>query len=113
MVKIELPLILLIFAVIVNILTKGTGAVVIPVTSGGPSDKAGLEGNTRTRRVNGIQVPVGGDIIVGVDGTDVNDMDDVIVYLVRNTRPGDTVTFDVIRGNGDLTQINVKLGTRP
>ena len=40
-------------------------------------------------------------------------MDDLIVYLIENTRPGDTVILDVIRDSGQTDQIEVTLGTRP
>ncbi len=89
------------------------GVLVIEATQGGPADEAGLEGIEGTRNVDGIQIPEDGDVIVGIDGTTVDDMDDLIVYLIENTRPGDTVILDVIRDGGQTDQIEVTLGTRP
>jgi S1-C subfamily serine protease len=40
---------------------------------------------------------VGGDVIIAMDGRPVQGMDDVIVYLVRNTRPGQEVQLTILR----------------
>ena len=55
---------------------------------------------------------LGGDVIVGIDGILVESLDDVILYLNRNTRPDDEIVLDIIRNNNSL-QVTVKLGTRP
>ena len=95
-------------------LPAGTrGALVIAVGEDGPAVQAGLRGSDRTAEVDGLELPVGGDVIVGIDGVRVTEMNDIVAYLVRNTRPGDRVTVDVIRGGGEEDQIEVTLGTRP
>lgn len=88
------------------------GALVITLAEGGPADKAGLLGSDKTQSVDGMEVPVGGDIITAIKGTPVNDMDDLITYLIEETHPGDKVTLDVIR-SGNTETLNVTLGTRP
>ncbi len=89
------------------------GALVAEVTRGGPSDKAGLRGGTRTVQVPGYIEPVsaGGDIIVGIDGHPVTGMDTIISYL-DHTEAGQVVTLDIIRGDKRLS-IEVTLGKRP
>ncbi len=95
-------------------LPEGTrGAMVVGVVQGGPADKSGLESNQRTRQVNGVSVPIGGDIIVGINGESVKEMSDLITYLIQNTRPGEVITLDVIRDNGARAQVDVTLESRP
>jgi S1-C subfamily serine protease len=95
-------------------LPEGTqGALVITVREGGPADDGGLTGSDRTEVVNGIQYALGGDTITGVDGSQVRDMTDLIVYLTNNTRPGDEITLEVIHQDGSSEALPVVLGTRP
>ncbi len=88
------------------------GALVIDVVRDGPAENAGLEGSEGTLEMDGLELPIGGDIIVAIDGDPVETIDDVIGYLVANTRPDQEVTMDVIRG-GVTVQLTVTLGTRP
>ena len=53
----------------------------------GPAEDAGLEGSEGTLELEGLELPTGGDIIVSIDGDPVETIDDVIAYLVANTRP--------------------------
>ena len=89
------------------------GALVISVAQDSPADKAGLRGSDKTLSVAGQSFPFGGDVITAIDGQPVEGIEDVIIYLVEKTRPGDEVTLDVIRANGDTAQITVTLGSRP
>lgn len=95
-------------------LPDGTfGALVISVIKDGPAAAAGLAGSDRTRTVNGVQYALGGDAIIGIDGSDIRDMTDLISYLGGKTRPGETVSLEVIRDDGKLIDLMVTLGTRP
>ena len=95
-------------------LPEGTrGAMVVGVVQGGPADKSGLESSQRTRLINGVSVPIGGDIIVGINGESVKEMSDLITYLIQNTRPGEVITLDVIQDNGARAQVDVTLESRP
>ena len=40
-------------------------------------------------------------------------MDDLIAYLVEETQPGDEVSLEVIRPDGETETIDVTLGVRP
>ena len=94
-------------------LPAGTrGALVIAVGEDGPADKAGLLGSTETVEVKGRPLEIGGDIILAIDGTPVQDMDDVIVYLVENTQPGQKVELSILR-DGQEQKLTVELGERP
>ncbi len=88
------------------------GVLVEGVTANSPASKAGLRGGDHTVFVRGRDVCAGGDIIVAVDGYYVENMDDLVAYLVANTRPGDTVTMLIIRG-GDTYDLPLTLETRP
>ena len=91
---------------------RTTGALVIDVVRDGPADDAGLEASEDTLELEGLELPMGGDVIVSIDGTPVETIDDVIAYLVANTRPDQQVTMDIIR-NGNPEKITVELGQRP
>ncbi len=89
------------------------GALVIQVVEDSPAERAGLTGSDSTVIIDGVQYPVGGDIIVGIDGTAIPQMNDLIAFLTANTRPGDKVVLDILRGGKDREQVEVTLGKRP
>jgi 2-alkenal reductase len=88
------------------------GALVIAVSEDGPAEKAGLQGTDQISNTDEEQ-EIGGDIITAIDGQPIDTMDDLITYLIAETRPGDTVTLDVIHADGQQEQIEVTLGIRP
>ena len=88
------------------------GALVIEVVRDGPAEDAGLEGSEATLELEGLELPMGGDIIVAIDGEPVDTIDDVIAYLVANTKPNQEVVMDIIR-EGNPVQLTVELGKRP
>ncbi len=89
------------------------GVLVINVAHDSPADKAGLRGSDKVLKVQGAEYPLGGDIITAINDQPVKEMDDLITYLVENTKPGDRVTLDVIHANGKEETIKVKLTARP
>lgn len=91
--------------------TRGT--LVVNVAKDGPAEKAGLRGSDKTVKKDGQELQIGGDVIVSINGQPVEDMDDLIAYLVRETRPGDTVKLGLIRQGGRRETVEVVLGTRP
>ncbi len=88
------------------------GALVIEVTADSPAARAGLRGSDETVTIDGAEAQIGGDVIVAIDNQPVMGMDDLIVYLVKKTRPGQKVTLTVLR-DGRERQIEVRLGERP
>lgn len=88
------------------------GALVVDVVPGGPADKAGLHGSDRTADIQGQQVTVGGDIIVGIDGQPVTSFDDLVTHLARSTEVGQAITLTVLR-DGKQQTIEVTLAARP
>jgi S1-C subfamily serine protease len=89
-----------------------SGLLVLDVTRGGPADKAGIRGGTRTVRISRYQVPVDGDIIVAVDDQPVEDYQALTVYLETKTNIGDTVELTIMR-QGEKLIIPVTLEEQP
>ena len=93
-------------------LSVTSGVLVTDVTSDSPAAQAGIRGGARSETVRGVQVPVGGDIIVAINGQPLRDLDGLLSYLVDNTAPGDTVTLTVVRDNSTF-EAKVTLQARP
>ncbi|QLG27590.1 trypsin-like peptidase domain-containing protein [Halorarum halophilum] len=74
----------------------------------------GLRGCDRTARVGGREVPVGGDVVVAIDGEPVQSGEELIRLLIVDTEPGDSVDVTVLREGvfGDVT-VPVELRERP
>jgi S1-C subfamily serine protease len=90
--------------------TKGT--LVVNLIEGGPADLAGILSSTDTVNIGGFTYSVGGDVIIGIDGVIMETFYELQVYLTRNTKPGDTVTMNVIR-DGEVIEVPFTLGSRP
>jgi S1-C subfamily serine protease len=93
-------------------LEKPQGILVTEVISGSPVDLAGLRGGDENNIDPQLGVPLGGDVITKVNDRPVITMDDLIVYMERNTIPGDSVVLGIIRDGQEL-DITVTLGERP
>ena len=91
---------------------KTNGALVVEVMPDGPADLGGLKPSDTVVTVEGLDYRLGGDIIVGVDGTDIVDMDQLISYLIENTQAGDSINIEVIRDSSS-EMVTVVLGERP
>lgn len=86
-------------------LSQTQGAYVVSVVQGGPADEAGLiPANANTGR--------GGDLVVEIDGQDINSFSDLNSYLVFHTQVGQTIEITVSR-NGELVEVPLTLGARP
>jgi 2-alkenal reductase len=88
-------------------LLQTAGAYVVEVTAGGPSEQAGLRGDSGSRTLAGD-----GDLIIAIDGRPVRDFEDVMSYLINRTRPGQEVTLTIVR-EGQQREVRVVLGERP
>ena len=93
-------------------LEKPQGILVVEVTEGSPADLAGLRGATENVTIDGQLNPIGGDVIVGMDGVSMRIMADLVVYMERRTSPGDAVVLEIIR-DGEEMSVHVTLGERP
>ncbi len=88
------------------------GVLVIEAVEDGPAATAGLLGSEETVEVDGFDYPSGGDLIIAADGTTVRELEDLIIYLIERTRPGDTISLSVLR-DGEQEHVDVVLGARP
>ena len=92
-----------------NDLDEPRGVLVVDVSLG-PASGA-LKESRGTRRVRGREVPVGGDVIVGVNDHEINSHEELTRYLITETRPGESVTVDLVRNGGEVTE-PITLGER-
>jgi len=88
------------------------GFLIITVIEGSPAEKAGLRGGTEIVTIGGEQILIGGDVVIGVDDIDVRKLNDLVVYIERNKRPGDTITLTIIRDRQEIG-VELTLGERP
>ena len=88
------------------------GVLVIGVEPESPSDEAGLRGSDRQIEIGGVEVRIGGDVIVAIDDQPVEAFDDLVTYLVRHTNVGETASLIILRDGREET-VQVKLAARP
>lgn len=87
------------------------GALVIAVSPDSAADRGDLRPSDQTAIIDGLELPIGGDIITAIDDTPIPDMDALLAYVVERTRPGDTVIFTVLR-DGEETELSITMGAR-
>jgi 2-alkenal reductase len=87
------------------------GGLVAEVSSGGPAEKAGIEGADDKIDFQAGRYRTGGDVILKVDGHDIASPDD-LAEAVSAHQPGDVVTLTILRAN-EQRQVEVTLGKRP
>ncbi len=93
-------------------LEKPQGVLIVEVTEGSPAEQVGLRGADQNVTLDGQVTPIGGDVIIEVDGLPVRILADLVVYMERNTSPGDAVDLVIIR-DGEEMSLSVTLGERP
>lgn len=95
-------------ATIANLPPDVKGVYVNTLVEGGPADKSGMQGVT----IDQYGRKHGGDVIVGVDGDNIREFEQLVSYLEANTVPGSNIVLDVIR-NGTNVELNAIMGERP
>ncbi len=94
-----------------NDLPSQKGAYIDFVEPGGPADQAGLHGSTGNVQVNGIETPVGGDVVIQANGTPIESFNDLLVEVAFG-EPGDQMTLTILR-DGSEQQVSAQLEARP
>jgi S1-C subfamily serine protease len=84
------------------------GVLIIQVIPGGAADRAGLRAGSERAYIGNQPIMLGGDLIVGIDGQDVNDTRD-LSGIMNNHRSGDTVKVTIYRGKKKM-DVTVSLG---
>jgi S1-C subfamily serine protease len=87
------------------------GVLVVDVLPNGPAAGT-LRGSDREETALGQRVPVGGDVVVALDGTPTPTQAALASYLATETSPGDVLETRVIR-NGRERAVSFELGARP
>jgi 2-alkenal reductase len=94
-----------------NDLETQQGAYIDRVIANSPAAEGGLRGTSDTRSIDSVPIPVGGDVVVAVDGQPVVDFADLLVRVAFRS-PGDTLELTVLR-DGQSRQVSVTLAPRP
>ena len=84
------------------------GLLIVQVVPGGSADRAGLRGGNERAYLGNIPIMLGGDLIVAIDGQDVQDQQS-LSQIMNSHRAGDTVRVTIYRGKRKM-DINVSLG---
>jgi len=93
-------------------LTDAKGFLVVTVVEDSPASKAGLHGSIETKEIDGANYPIGGDIILSVDGKEVRQIDDILIHLQREKSVGDEIVLEILR-EGRTTNFVLLLEERP
>ena len=94
-----------------NDLNVTEGVYVGRVVQGSPAAGV-LQGAQGVRTVDGQRVPVGGDVIVSIEGRQIGSPEELGSYLATETRPGETVELTIVR-DGERRTVELTIGTRP
>jgi len=84
------------------------GLLVVRVVPGSSAERAGLHGGTERANLGNTPIMVGGDLIVAIDGQDVQDQQQ-LAQVMNNHRAGDTVRVTIYRGKRKM-DLNITLG---
>ncbi|MGN6708462.1 MAG: PDZ domain-containing protein, partial [Candidatus Nitrosocosmicus sp.] len=74
--------------------------------------KAGILGGDNITNINGRKITLGGDIILKVDNTDIQNSQDLSGYIENKKSIGDDMLVTLLR-NGIIQLIHVKLEANP
>ena len=87
------------------------GALVANVIEDGPAGKAGIRGGEDELTFQGQAYTAGGDVIVSVDGEEVQGAED-LGRIIGGLEPGQTIKLGIVR-DGDQESVDVTLSDRP
>lgn len=93
-------------------LTDTRGFLIIAVMEDSPAERAGLVGSNQTIQHEGEEYPVGGDIIMSVDGVEVRKISDILLHLQRAKMVGDELHLELLR-DGQTVETTLILDRRP
>lgn len=94
-----------------NDLEEARGVFVVETTSGGPAAGT-LRGASDETVVEGRTVPVGGDVLVELDGNRIDSNADLGTTLALELSPGDRVPATIVR-DGERREVTLSIGARP
>jgi S1-C subfamily serine protease len=87
------------------------GMLIAEVLRGGAAERAGIQGATDQVNIGRYAIPVGGDILVSIDGEPIKSQDD-LDRMVNNKNIGDRVQLELMRGGRRMT-VTLQLAELP
>ena len=81
---------------------RNYGVLIESTVPGGAADHAGLHGGNQVAFLGNMQISIGGDLIVAIDGQEITNSQD-IAEIMNQHQPGDTVTVTFFRGRRRMT----------
>ncbi|MFU8866309.1 S1C family serine protease [Natronococcus sp.] len=94
-----------------NDLEESRGVLVAGISSDAPAEGI-LEPADGVESVDGDPIPVGGDVIIEIDGEEIPNQERLSSVLALETSPGDTVEIEVVRA-GEPETVELTLEPRP
>jgi len=92
-------------------LNTENGLMVADIYANSPAEKAGIRESTQVLRMGYRGLPVGGDVILEIQGKAVNTVQEVQTEVYRY-KPGDKITLSLLRNNKSI-EIPVTLEESP
>jgi len=87
------------------------GLLIQQVQSGSPADEAGLRGGYKPINVNGEQILIGGDILLKVDGKEINSVAQ-LQRLLAEKQAGDQIALTIMRDD-QVQEVTLTLTEKP
>jgi S1-C subfamily serine protease len=87
------------------------GLLIQEVENGSAAEEAGIRGPRRVVIVGNVELGIGGDLIVAIDGKPVT-RDDDLQRTMNHKRAGENMELTIYR-NGRTQKVDVKLGSTP
>jgi S1-C subfamily serine protease len=83
-------------------LAASYGVLIESTTPGGAAQRAGLRGGNEIAYLGNMQISVGGDLIVSIDGQQITNAQELSDFMNQH-HPGDTITVTFFRGRNKMT----------
>jgi len=83
-------------------LAVDSGVLVQRVLPGGAAERAGMHGGNQQAYVGNTPIMLGGDLIVSIDGQEVNDPQEISALMDKH-QAGDTISVTFYRGRKQIT----------
>ena len=78
------------------------GVLIQKVIPGGAAERSGLRGGNQQAYVGNTPIMLGGDLIIGIDGQQVQEPQDINGIMDRH-QAGDTISVTILRGRKQIT----------
>ncbi|MGA2168419.1 MAG: trypsin-like peptidase domain-containing protein [Terracidiphilus sp.] len=83
-------------------LSADYGVLIQKVIPGGAAERAGLRGGNQQAYVGNTPIMLGGDLIVAIDGQEVNEPQDINAIMDKH-QAGDTISITILRSRKQIT----------